>query len=146
MVHYIILFIRHSHIYTNMYRKDLYQVQQALKRLCEFSTVWADRADLGSQKVFSKLTTSSSRKTYDINYPNQKKFGSLIFKPKKQCWFQPMIKKNLRIGIIKHVLLINKKILLNILDTFHKKIMKRKLKITRHTQLNVCEKEELSCT
>ena len=59
-----------------------------------------------------------------------------------------MIKKNLRIGIIKHVLLINKKILLNILDTFHKKIMKRKLKITRlkHTQLNVCEKEELSCT
>ena len=26
MVHYIILFIRHSHIYTNMYNKDLYQV------------------------------------------------------------------------------------------------------------------------
>ena len=31
--------------------------------------------------------TSSSCKTYDINYPNQKKFGSLIFKPKKRCWF-----------------------------------------------------------
>ena len=27
--------------------------------------VWADWADLGSQKVFSKLTTISPRKTYE---------------------------------------------------------------------------------
>ena len=30
--------------------KDLYQVQETLKKLCEFSTVWADRADFGSTK------------------------------------------------------------------------------------------------
>ena len=31
--------------------KDLYQVQRTLKKLCGFSTVWADRADLGSTKT-----------------------------------------------------------------------------------------------
>ena len=31
--------------------KDLYQVQEILKKLCEFSTVWADRADLGSTET-----------------------------------------------------------------------------------------------
>ena len=31
--------------------KDLYQVQEALKLLCEFSTVWADQADLGSTET-----------------------------------------------------------------------------------------------
>ena len=31
--------------------KDLYQVQETLKKLCGFSTVWADRADLGSTKT-----------------------------------------------------------------------------------------------
>ena len=36
-----------------------------MKKLCEFSTVLADRADLGSQTLFSKLTTISPRKTYD---------------------------------------------------------------------------------
>ena len=35
------------------------------KKLCEFSIVWADRTDLGSQKLFSKLTTISPSKTYD---------------------------------------------------------------------------------
>ena len=33
--------------------------------LCEFSTVWADRAGLGSQKSFSKLTSILPRKTHD---------------------------------------------------------------------------------
>ena len=45
--------------------KDLYQVQETLKELCEFSTVWADRAGLGSQKSFSKLTSILPRKTHD---------------------------------------------------------------------------------
>jgi hypothetical protein len=45
--------------------KDLYQVLETLKKLCEFSTVWADRADLGSQKLFSKLTSIFPRKTHD---------------------------------------------------------------------------------
>jgi hypothetical protein len=45
--------------------KDLYQVQETLKKLCEFSVVWADRADLGSQKLFSKLTSISPQKTHD---------------------------------------------------------------------------------
>ena len=31
--------------------KDLYQVQETLKKLCEFSTVWADQADLGSTET-----------------------------------------------------------------------------------------------
>ena len=45
--------------------KDLYQVQETLKKLCEFSTVWADRAHLGSQKSFSKLTAVLPCKTHD---------------------------------------------------------------------------------
>ena len=32
-------------------------------------------------------------KWYSKNYPNQKKFGSFVFKPKKECWFYSMIKK-----------------------------------------------------
>ena len=36
-----------------------------LKNLCEFSTVWADRAGLGSQKSFSKLTSILPRKAHD---------------------------------------------------------------------------------
>ena len=38
--------------------------------MCEFSTVWADWADLGSQKLFSKLTLIFSRKTHD-NFQNK---------------------------------------------------------------------------
>ena len=34
-----------------VWNKDLYQVQETLKKLCGFSTVWADRADLGSTKT-----------------------------------------------------------------------------------------------
>ena len=45
--------------------KDLYQVQETLKKLCEFSSVWADRAGLGSQKSFSKMTSILPRKTHD---------------------------------------------------------------------------------
>ena len=32
---------------------------------CEFLNVWVDRADLGSQKSFSKLATIFPRKTHD---------------------------------------------------------------------------------
>ena len=75
--------------------------------------------------------------------------------------------KNSWIWIIKHIFLINEKTLLNILDTFLCKIMKRKLKCislnyvlpsdrtlnileigplyNSHTQLNVYEKEKLQC-
>ena len=45
--------------------KDLYQVQETLKTLCEFSIIWADRAGLGSQKSFSKMTSILPRKTHD---------------------------------------------------------------------------------
>ena len=45
--------------------KDLYQVQETLKKLYEFSTVWVDWAYLGSQKLFSKLTSVLPRKTQD---------------------------------------------------------------------------------
>ena len=38
-------------MYTLYVYKDLYQVQETLKKLCGFSTVWADRADLGSTKT-----------------------------------------------------------------------------------------------
>ena len=69
--------------------------------------------------------------------------------------------------MIKHIFLTNEKTLLNILNTFLCKIMKRKLKCISlnyvlpsdstldileigplyhsHTQLSVCEKEELQC-
>ena len=33
--------------------------------LCQFSTVRADRAGMGNQKSFSKLTSILPRKTYD---------------------------------------------------------------------------------
>ena len=38
---------------------------QNIEKLGEFSTAWADWADLGSQKVFSRLTTIFSGKTHD---------------------------------------------------------------------------------
>ena len=31
--------------------KDLHQAQETLKRLCEFSNVWADRADFGTTET-----------------------------------------------------------------------------------------------
>ena len=37
---------------TRVLAKDLYQVQESLKKLCKFSTVWADRAKLGSTENF----------------------------------------------------------------------------------------------
>ena len=38
---------------------------QNIEKLGEFSTAWADWADLGSQKVFYRLTTISPGRTYD---------------------------------------------------------------------------------
>ena len=80
--------------------KYLYQVQETLKRLCEFSTVWADWAGLGSQKSSSKLTSILPRKTHDYFQIDIQKITQIkkslapsYLKPKKECWFQSMIKK-----------------------------------------------------
>ena len=80
--------------------KDLYQVLETLKKLCEFSTVWADRADLGSQKLFSILTTISPCKTFanfQINFQKitqiRKSWSPSFSNQKKDCWLQSMIKK-----------------------------------------------------
>ena len=86
-----------------MQAKDLYQVQETLKKLCEFSTVWADRAgwaELGSQELFSKLTSIFPRKTHDnfkINIQKmtqiRKSWAPSFSNQKKECLFQSMIKK-----------------------------------------------------
>ena len=39
--------------------QDLYQVELTLKKLCEFSTVWADWAVLGSTKNFYNFADKS---------------------------------------------------------------------------------------
>ena len=85
--------------------KDLYQVQETLKELCEFSTVWADRADLGSEKLFSELTSIFSRKTHDNFQIDIQKINQI-----KKSW-APLF------SIIKHIFLIIKKTHFNILDT-----------------------------
>ena len=48
-----------------------------LKKLCEFSIVWADQAGLGSQKSFSKLTSILPRKTQDNFQIDTQKFPKL---------------------------------------------------------------------
>ena len=42
----------------NFATKDLYQVQERLKKLCEFSTVWADLA------IFSSTETAEQKLKY----------------------------------------------------------------------------------
>ena len=65
---YFYIFFTIKPIKKQVYNKDLYQVQETLKKLGEFSTIWAnlvDWADFGRQKLFSKLSTIFSRKTHD---------------------------------------------------------------------------------
>ena len=52
----IIIIIKLS---QNKVGKDLYQVVETLKKLCEFSTVWADRADFGSTDNFCNFAKVS---------------------------------------------------------------------------------------
>ena len=67
-----------------VYSKVLYQVFETLKKLCEFSSVWADRADLGSRKLFSKLTTISHVRQMTIfKLPKSEKVGLPRFQTKK---------------------------------------------------------------
>ena len=70
--------------------------------LCEFSTVWADWADLGSKEAAKqKLQTNGnflSKGQFFIqsifnNIPKLEKVEVTPFKTKKACWFQSMIKK-----------------------------------------------------
>ena len=81
--------------------KDLYQVQETLKKLCEFSTVWADlavQADLGSTKTVLQTDSNFPSKGQffisNFNYvPKLEKIGVTPFKTKKAYWLQTMIEK-----------------------------------------------------
>ena len=78
--------------------KDLYQVQETLKKLCEFSTVWADWADLGStETVLQTDSNFPSKGQFFISIfnkiPKLEKVGVTPFKTKKACWFKSMIAK-----------------------------------------------------
>ena len=69
--------------------KDLYQIYKTFEKLYEFLTVLADWADLGSQKLFSKLTTISQirhMKIFKLRFKNISK-SEKAFKPKKDCRF-----------------------------------------------------------
>ena len=72
-----------------VYAKDSYQVYKTLKKLCEFSTLWVDWADLGSQKSFSKLQQFSHVRHMTIfklifkNLPKSEKVGLPCFQTKK---------------------------------------------------------------
>ena len=85
-----------------------------------------------SQKVFSKLTIISPRKTQDNSKINIQKFTQIrkswapLFSNQKGILILHNDQINSWIYIIKHQLLINKKTLLNIFGTFISKNMKRK--------------------
>ena len=57
--------------------KDLYQVQETLKKLCEFSTVWEDWADLGSTKSAEQKLKYATFEGGFFNFSGAKK--ALIF-------------------------------------------------------------------
>jgi hypothetical protein len=56
------------------YIKDLYQVYETLKKLCEFSTVWANRADLGSTKTAKQKLKYATFEGGFFNFSGAKKF------------------------------------------------------------------------
>ena len=72
-----------------------------MKKLCEFSTIWADwaeRADLGStETVLQTDSNFPSKGQFFIsifnNVPKLEKVGVTPFKTKKACWFKLMIAK-----------------------------------------------------
>ena len=55
-------------VYSTHINKDLYQVQETLKKLCEFSTVWADWADLGSTETVLQTEGTSIN---DVRYQDR---------------------------------------------------------------------------
>ena len=75
-----------------------------MKKLCEFSTVWADwadRADLGKTETVLQSDSNFSSKgqffTLIFNkVPKLEKVGVTPFKTKKACWFKSMIAKTNR--------------------------------------------------
>ena len=81
--------------------KDLYQVSETLKKLCEFSTLWADwavKADFGSIETVLQNDSNFPRKVQFFisifnNVPKLEKVGVTPFKTKKACWFKSMIAK-----------------------------------------------------
>ena len=81
--------------------KDLYQVLETLKKLCEFSTILADlaeRADLGSTESVPQTDSNfPSKGQFFISIFNTvlklEKVGVTPFKTKKACWFKLMIAK-----------------------------------------------------
>jgi hypothetical protein len=72
-----------------------------LKKLYDFSTVWADWAgwaDLGStETVLQTDSNFPSKEQFFIsifnNIPKLEKVGVTPFKTKKACWFKAMIAK-----------------------------------------------------
>ncbi len=52
--------------------KYLYQVYETLKKLCEFSTVWADWADLGSTKTAKQSLSIQLLKPVSLCFHGQK--------------------------------------------------------------------------
>ena len=92
--------------------------------------VWADRAILGSQKLFSKLTSIFPRKTHDNFQIDIQKITQIrkswapSFSNQKRNVGSSQWLKNSWIWVIKHILIINEKTLFNILDTFHSKSRK----------------------
>ena len=72
-----------------------------MKKLCEFSTVWADWADwtdLGStETVLQTDSNFLSKGQFFISIfnkiPKLEKVGVNPFKTKKACWFKSMIAK-----------------------------------------------------
>ena len=81
--------------------EDLYQVQETLKKLCEFSTILADlaeRADLGSTESVPQTDSNFPNKGQFFisifnTVPKLEKVGVTPFKTEKACWFKLMIAK-----------------------------------------------------
>ena len=72
-----------------------------MKKLCEFSTIWADwaeRADLGStETVLQTDSNFPSKEQFFIsifnNVPKLEEVRVTPFKTEKACWFKLMIAK-----------------------------------------------------
>ena len=72
-----------------------------MKKLCEFSTVWADLADWAdldnTETVLQTNSNFPSKGQYSISIfnklPKLDKVGVNPFKTKKACWFKSMIAK-----------------------------------------------------
>ena len=82
-----------KNVRTSRSTKDLYQVQETLKKLCEFSTILADlaeRADLGSTESVPQTDSNFPNKGQFFisifnNIPKLEKVGVTLLKTKKAC-------------------------------------------------------------